>query len=166
MLVNDDQPSSADDDSRRIEQEIRSRRSADLASVLAGQDGGGHLKGASPTPVLQRAMIEIQQWLAASLYDGEGALRAVILRRLELEAERLESGLGDPAATVGAWLDRVLPRPTVVAELVRQADMEWGRLYGERPHFDRPGQAPHPDDPYTVAGVTASLTDLRRRCPD
>ena len=164
MTEKNDETASQDTDARRIEREIRAQRRADLALALAGRDGGGHLKGASPTPVLRRALLEIEHWLAANLSDNEGALTPVILRRLALADEQLEAGLGNPAATVAAWLDDVLSQPAALAELVRQADMDWGRLYDERPHFERPGEAPHPDDPYTVAGVTALLTELRRRC--
>lgn len=155
-----------DDEARRIEREIRSRRKADLAAALAGRDGGGHLKGASPTPVLQRAVMEIEQWLDANLRDHEGALASVILRRLTAQPESLAEGLGAPAVTVGAWLDRILAQPAAVGDLVREADMEWGRLYDERPRFEKPGEAPHPDDPYTVDGVNALLVTLRRLCRD
>ena len=152
-----------DAEQRRIEREARSRR-PDFATIIAGHDGGGHLKGASPTPVLRRALLEIEQWLATELPDHEGALRPVILRRLALQSEQLEAGLGHPAVTVGTWLDTILPRPEAMAELVRQADMEWGQLYHERPHFERADEPTHADDPYTVAGVTALLAELRRRC--
>jgi hypothetical protein len=47
-----------------------------------------------------------------------------------------------------------------LGELVREADAEWGRVMGERPRFDVPGQAPDPDDPYTVASVRAALARL------
>jgi hypothetical protein len=45
-------------------------------------------------------------------------------------------------------------------ELVREADAEWGRTFGERPYFDREGQPPHPDDPYTAQSVRAVLERL------
>jgi hypothetical protein len=152
-----------DDEDRRIEQEIRRQRRATLAGALAGRDGGGHLKGASPTPVIQRALLEIDHWLAAHLPDGPGSLQTVILRHLAGHPDLLEAGLGDPAGTMARWLDKLLAVPAALAELVREADMEWGSQYQERPHFERPGQDPSPDDPYTVAGVTSLLTDLRGR---
>jgi len=151
------------DELRRIEREIRSRRGADLARALAGRDGGGHLKGASPTPVVQRARLELQQWLEEHLRDADGALRTVILRRLSDRTELLERNLGRPAATVATWLDQVLPHPGLVAELVREADVEWGRRFDERPRFERSGEEPTPDDPYTVAGVSELLEALRSR---
>ena len=154
-----------DEEERRIEREIRSRRSADPAAILAGLDGGGHLKGASPTPVLQRATLEIEHWLADHLHDPAGVLRDVIVRRLAGRPELIESGLGQPAVSVGTWLHLVLPQPAAVAELVREVDMEWGRRLGERPRFEVAGQPAAPDDPYTIAGVTALLTELCKQCP-
>jgi len=152
------------DEDRRIEQEIRAQRQSSLADALAGQDNGSHLKGASPTPVLKRALLEIDQWLSRCLRDNEGSLMAVILRRLRQRPEQLEAGLGTPAVTVAAWLDMVLAHDSILEDLVREVDMDWGQRNQERPFFERPGQEPHPDDPYTKAGVRQQLADLRGRC--
>jgi hypothetical protein len=45
-------------------------------------------------------------------------------------------------------------------ELVRDADIEWGRLMGERPYFEKEGAPRHPDDPYTVESVRNALSGL------
>jgi hypothetical protein len=45
-------------------------------------------------------------------------------------------------------------------ELVRDADIEWGRLMRERPYFEREGAPRHPDDPYTVESVRTVLSAL------
>ena len=153
-----------DDEKRRIEREIRATRRADLASALAGRDGGGHLAGASPTPVIRRALLEIDQWLRAHLDDSDGDLRAAILARLEALPDRLEHGLGRPEATVAAWLDGILANAGAVADLVLDADRRWGARTGERPRFEQPDRPAADDDPYTIAGVTAALQTLRRRC--
>lgn len=36
----------------------------------------------------------------------------------------------------------------------------------ERPHFELEGAPPHPDDPYTVASVRKSLSDLLEQLTD
>jgi len=158
-MKNDDR-----DDDRRIEQEIRLQRRGSLADALAGRDNGSHLKGASPTPVINRALLEIEQWLRSHLVDNEGSLTIVIKRRLQLRTRELEDGLGNPASTVSGWLQAVLANDSVLEDLVREVDMEWGRRNQERPFFERPGQEPHPDDPYTMAGVRKQLTMLQSRC--
>ncbi|MBD3220813.1 hypothetical protein GF314_06185 [bacterium] len=147
---------------RAIEQEARRRRS-DLAGLLAGRDGGDHLRGASPTPVIRRALLEIEQWLQDHLDATDPALVRVLLRWLAARPERLEAGVGRPAATLADWLPRLLDSPAVMRDLVREIDMAWGELNQERPHFERPGEPPHPDDPYTLASVTRTLETLRDR---
>jgi len=151
------------DHDRQIEQEARQHLRATLAAALAGRDGGGHLRGASPTPVLTRALLEIDQWLREELTDSAGSLRTVILRRLEALPELLEAGLGRPADTVAVWLERMLARPGAMTDLVREADMVWGEQYAERPRFERAGNDPAADDPYTLAGVMRLLTALHAR---
>jgi hypothetical protein len=48
-------------------------------------------------------------------------------------------------------------------ELVRAADIEWGRGMGERPYFAKEG-APHdPDDSYTVESVRNALSGLLKQ---
>jgi len=151
------------DEARRVEQEARRARSADLASLLASRDAGSHLRGASPTPVVARALLEVRQWLASHLRDHEGSLTPVLLRHLAGATDLLESNLGRPQRTVARWLEQVLARPNLVADLVRETDRQWGQQYQERPHFERPGEPPDPDDPYTVTGVTAELERLQEQ---
>ena len=66
----------------------------------------------------------------------------------------------------GRWSERNFERhrAALLADLVREVDMEWGRREQERPRFERPGEPPAADDPYTVASVTETLADLRARC--
>jgi hypothetical protein len=45
-------------------------------------------------------------------------------------------------------------------ELTREADVEWGRVFGERPYFEKEGRPPDPDDPYTHDSVRAALVKL------
>ncbi|HOX25536.1 MAG TPA: hypothetical protein PLL30_11805 [Candidatus Krumholzibacteria bacterium] len=152
-----------DDERARIERDARLHLRASLTAALAGRDGGGHLRGASPTPVITRALLEIDLWLRDALVDPAGCLRIVILRRLEGLPDLLEAGLGQPAATVAVWLERLLALPGAMTDLVRETDMTWGQRFAERPRFERDGQQPEPDDEYTIAGVTRLLTDLHRR---
>ena len=55
---------------------------------------------------------------------------------------------------------RVLNSDYLVEELVRDADVEWGRVMGERPHFEKAGSPHDPDDPYTVESVRNALSGL------
>jgi hypothetical protein len=48
------------------------------------------------------------------------------------------------AAGAHAFLQRVLDSEHLLGEIVREADVEWGRLHGERPHFEKAGRQPLP----------------------
>jgi hypothetical protein len=55
---------------------------------------------------------------------------------------------------------RILDSDYLLNELVREADVEWGRVQGERPYFEAEGSPPHPDDPYTFESVRKTLAGL------
>lgn len=161
-------PLSADEDSSLspsdadIQQDIRRGRPFSLAEAI-GQEAGGFMKGESPVPKLVQAQGEALQILKANLEDLEGALQQVLARWLEDDPMRLSRHLEDPAEAVKDLLRSVLASPETLYDLVHQTDVLWGRLYGERPHFQRPGQAPHPDDEYTHESVRAALTACLER---
>ena len=76
---------------------------------------------------------------------------------------RLSRYLDSPLGAVKDLLETILASPATLYELVHQTDVLWGRLYDERPHFQRPGQAPHPDDEYTHESVRAALEACLQR---
>ncbi|MFN2370026.1 MAG: hypothetical protein ABR506_02605 [Candidatus Krumholzibacteriia bacterium] len=153
----DDGPPDAD---RALEDEIRRERPFGLAEAL-GRAGAGALKGASPVARTQQLLLGIRRLLETRLADPEGSLTRTILARLEADPPLLSSHADDAAAALASFLDGVLGPPGALADLVRDADARWGREYAERPHFEQ-GEAPHPDDPYTEAGVRSLLEDLHR----
>ncbi len=139
-----------------IQQDIRRGRPFSLAEAI-GQEAGGFMKGESPVPKLVQAQGEAVQILKANLDDLEGALQQVITRWLEDDPLRLSRHLEEPAEAVKDLLRTVLASPETLYDLVHQTDVLWGRLYDERPHFQKPGQPPHPDDEYTHESVRAAL---------
>lgn len=153
----DDRTPDAD---RAVEDEIRRGRPFGLAEAL-GRTGAGALKGASPVARTRQVLLETRRLLETRLPDPEGSLTRTILARLEADPPLLARHGDDAAAALVAFLDGVLDTPGALADLVRDADARWGREYAERPHFER-GGAPHPDDPYTEAGVRGLLAGLRR----
>ena len=68
--------------------------------------------------------------------------------------------LASPLAFLAAYCRRVLDSDYLLRELVRDADVEWGRLMGERPYFEKEGAPRHPDDPYTVESVRNALSGV------
>jgi len=144
-----------------LEAEIRRGRKFSLAEAV-GRAAGGNLKGASPVAPARQLVLQIEEILASLLPDSEGSLCRTIIARFNDNPPLLARHFGEPTAALTEFLDDVLNTPTALDDLVRQADARWGREFDERPHFEKPGQAPHPDDPYTGESVRARLCQLRR----
>lgn len=147
-----------------IEREIRQGRKISAKDVMARLAGPGAMKGASPVSPVQQAENEIGNWLADNLEDGCGALRAVVHRQLR-GSEQLLENLEKPLVVLAAYCGRVVASENMLREIVREADVEWGRTMDERPHFERDGAAPDPDDPYTIEGVRKALADALQKLP-
>jgi hypothetical protein len=73
---------------------------------------------------------------------------------------RLVDHHDEPLTVLADYLREVLGSEYLLRDLVREADMEWGRVLGERPRFERAGAPPDPDDPYTIESVRSKLSRL------
>jgi len=120
------------------------------------------LKGASPVSPIEQTGAAIANYLRAHLNDTGGVLAKVVLRHVRTSEILLEN-FDRPAAVLAGYLNQVLESETLLKEVVREADAEWGQTLGDRPHFERDGHPPHPDDPYTLASVREALTQLVQR---
>ncbi|HPF70438.1 MAG TPA: hypothetical protein PLQ13_07195 [Candidatus Krumholzibacteria bacterium] len=158
MRDDDHDPDVPADDDSALEREIRRGRPFDLAEAVGR---GAPLKGASPVPRTGQVLLGIRRLLESLLDDPEGSLAEALLARLADALALAPGQVDDPAAFLAAWLDGVLGSDARLDDLVREADVHWGRTYGERPRFEGDGP-PAPDDPYTRAGVRAALTRLRQ----
>ena len=159
-MTNDDRRKS--DADAEIEREIRQGRKFTAKDVLASLAGPGAMKGASPISPERQAEIEIDTWLGNNLSDHDGALRIVLRRRLKGSTLLLAS-LDRPLFALAGHFRSLLADDYLLKEIVREADTEWGRAMDERPHFEREGAPPHPDDPYTVEGVRRTLSEALER---
>ncbi len=148
-------------DDATVERESLLRHGFDPAAVV-GRAGAGALRGASPVPAAQQALLEAGRLLETHLADGEGSLARTLLARLADEPALLARHRERPAGALAELADKLLAEPLLLAELVRETDARWGRDYDERPRFEAPGRPPAPDDPYTEAGVRDLLLALRR----
>ena len=142
-----------------LEREIRKERKFTLEEAVGRMAGPGAMKGESPVTRMQQAEAEIESWLRSHLADAGGAL-AVMLHRQVKGSEVLLNNFDQPLVVLACCCKRVLDSDYLLEELVRECDVEWGRAMGERPYFERPGSAPHPDDPYTIESVRNALTGL------
>lgn len=143
-------------DDAALEREARSGRKFSMEEAIA-RESKGTLKGVSAVPPLRQAQAEISNFIRGNLKDSSGALVRVLDVRMKNHATLVGSHLGDPLAALGSEVKRILDKKPVLHEFVRQVDQKYGEMYQERPHFQRPGQEPHPEDEYTHASVSDAL---------
>src|SRR5262249_42509976 len=154
MSDNPDTPRSDGDD--QLEREIRKERKFTLEEAIGRMLGPGAIKGASPVTRKEQAEVEIENWLTQHLSSTQGELQVVLLRCIK-QSEVLLSHYDRPLGALAGYCQQVLGSDYALKELVRDADMEWGRVLGERPFFETQGSAPNPDDPYTLESVRSVL---------
>jgi hypothetical protein len=152
----DKQRSEAD---AELEREIRKGRKFTLSEAIGRMAGPGAMKGVSPVTRKDQAAVEIENWLELHFPAGEGELQVVLLRGVKGSALLLDN-YEHPLDVLASYCQRILSSDYLLQELVRQADIEWGQVRGERPFFEIEGSPPHPDDPYTFASVCKTLAGL------
>jgi hypothetical protein len=148
-----DEQSQAD---AELEREIREGRKFTLAEAIGRLADPGAMKGASPVGRKQQAEVAITNWLSCELLDSSGALRTVLLRRVS-SSELLLANYDQPLVTLTDYCQSLLDSDYTLQDFVREVDVEWGRVIGEKPHFDKQGVPPHPDDAYTLESVRESI---------
>ena len=159
---------SEDPDSRRVEadkeveRELRQSRKFSPQEAMARMAGPGAMKGASPISPVVQAETAIATWLDSNVADETGVLQALLCRNLK-GSEALLNKLDEPLKALAGHCDAILASDYLLKELVREADVEWGRRMDERPIFEREGSPPQPGDPYTAESVRRVLEDVRAR---
>jgi hypothetical protein len=148
-------PSKAD---AELEREIRQGRKFTAREAMARMIGPGAMKGGSPVSRVQQAETEIETWLKSNLTDSTGALQALLYRQIKGSMSLLDN-LDQPLLALAGYCQQVLASTHQLEELVREADVEWGRRMDERPHFSTEG-SPDPDDPYTNESVRTALGEV------
>ena len=147
------------DDDAELEREIRANRTFSLGEAIGRMAGGGMMKGASAITATRQAQLAIEEYLRCYLVDAGGVLGRVLLRDVGQSA-RLCDEHDPPLNVLADYVRTVLQSEYRLREIVREADMEWGQVLGERPYFERAGQPSHPDDPYTLESVRRALSRL------
>jgi hypothetical protein len=137
-----------------LQREIRAEREFTLAEAIGRMAGPGSMKGASPVAGMQQAAAEIQEYLNGNFGSTTASPLAGVLFRWVKESESLLNGFNQPLVVLAEFVRKVLNSEYLVKELVRQSDVEWGLMTGERPS---------PDDPSTLEPVRTALTQLAEK---
>jgi hypothetical protein len=162
--MSDEHPKPSTDADAELEREIRAERKFTLSEAIGRLAGPGMMKGVSPVTRKQQDVAEIQEYINRHLIDAGGVLAGILVRRVE-QSELLIHTLDQPLVALAGYIKMVLDSEYRLKELVREADVEWGRVYGERPHFEKEGCPPDADDPYTFESVHAALAKLLSGLP-
>lgn len=141
-----------------IEREILLERKFTPEEALMRQVGAS-MKGESPVVRMRQAEMHIGSWLRTHLTDSGGALEIVLHRGVK-GSELLLHNFEEPLVVLACYCQQVLDSEYLLKEVVRNADVEWGRLMDERPYFEREGSPRHPADPYTIESVRTALSGL------
>ena len=160
--MSDDQAKQRSKADAELEREIRFERKFNAAEAIARAAGPGAMKGASAISRVQQVETEIWTWLGGNLTDSTGVLQVVLHRHLKGSTLLLDN-LDQPFVAVARHCEQLVTSEYRLQELVREADVEWGQRMEERPHFNREGAQPHPDDPYTRDSVRTALDELLRQ---
>jgi hypothetical protein len=160
--MSDDQNTQRSDADAELEREIRKGRKFNLTEAIGRLAGPGAMKGESPIARLQQAGFEIETWLRRHLADAGGALQVVLLRNVK-ESELLLNNHDQPLIVLASYCQRILGSHYLLEEFVRDTDVEWGRVFGERPYFEKEGSPADPDDPYTIDSVRNTLSGLLKK---
>ena len=147
-----------------LEREVRADRQFTLSEAIGRMAGPGMMKGVSPVTRKRQAEAAIEDYLRRNLTDAGSVLCAVLLRGVS-DSDLLLGDYDHPLVVLASYVRQVLGSDYRLRELVRQADVEWGRVNGERPHFERPGCPADPDDPYTAESVRTALARLLDEAP-
>jgi hypothetical protein len=157
--MSDNQEPQRSDANAELEREIRKGRKFTLTEAIGRLAGPGAMKGESPITRMRQAGVEIENWLTSHLADAEGALQPVLLRGVK-GSELLLNNFDQPLIVLASYCQRILASDYLLKELVREADIEWGQVQGERPYFEEEGLPPAPNDPYTFESVGKMLARL------
>jgi hypothetical protein len=160
--MSDKQKTQRSEADAELEREILKGRKFTLAEAIGRLAGPGAMKGESPIARLEQAGVEIETWLRLHLADAAGGLQVVLLRRVK-GSELLLNNFEQPLLVLASYCQRILGSDYLLQELVREADIEWGRVFGERPYFEKEGSPAHADDPYTVDSVRNTLSGLLKQ---
>lgn len=115
------------------------------------------MKGDSPVPPLLQATTTILLFIDQNIADSPGALQATLKTWVKRYDTRVSCHLKAPLKALTEIVELIVSNQEFLYEFVREVDVQWGEIYGERPHFQQPGQPPHPDDEYTHDSVSESL---------
>src|SRR5262245_4273523 len=159
--MDETQEPTAPGEDENLEREIRANRTFSLDEAIGRMAGGGVMKGASPISRKRQAELTIADYLNCHMTDAGRVLGDVLLR--QIGDRLLRNDYDQPLAILADYIQQLLRFEHLLEDLVREADVEWGRVFGERPYFQQSGRPPDSHDLYTIDSVRDTLSRLTEK---
>ena len=148
---------------RALQKEILANRNFSLAEAI-GREGGSFMKGESAVPRPVRANNAIKQFLDSQLIDTSSAFATTLFTWAKADI-RVSRQLDTPLVALAQILESLLSEPTTFYEFYRQVAIAQATITGDRPHFQQPGEPPHPEADYSHKLIRTQLLELLEHIP-
>ncbi|MDY0162167.1 hypothetical protein [Desulfobotulus sp.] len=158
-MGSEDEKNKQQRENARLQREVRSQRKFTLAEAI-GREGGNFMKGHNPIPALDQIIAKLQVFLENHLQDSSRILLSVLQKTLKENDLQIAQHMESPFEYLHMFIGSHIETPALLHELTRQVDLKWGQIHNEKPFFQKPGEPPHPEDPYSHESVEQKLREL------
>ncbi len=124
------------------------------------------MKGESTVPRPLRATAKINRFILKYLANPNTSALSTALQSWVSQDIRVSRQLDTPLIALAQITASILAEPTTFHEFARQVAIAQGKLTGDRPYFQRPDTAPHPDADCTHQSIRTELVALLQALHD
>lgn len=142
-----------------IERDILRGRKFSIADAI-GREGGNFVKGFNPIPRLDQVISFLTVFIADNINDSSRVLMTVLQDNVKNDRMEIAENIETPLQYLHNLIKSYIDNPYQLYEITREVDFKWGQINDEKPHFQKPGETPNPDDEYTHGIVLKMLSDL------
>ncbi len=144
---------------KKIEKSAKQARKYSLEAGVAGQ-ATGIFRDVSPVPKIIQLKTEIKQFIRSNVRDSYGVLIRMLEQKVNNSDLLISKHSKVPLNALKEIVENILKTDRSYYEFVREVDQQYGMIYQERAHFQKPGESAHPDDEYTHESVKAVLEKI------
>ena len=148
-----------DEQDELIRRDILLDRKFSIAEAI-GREGGNFIKGHSPIPRLDQIISLITVFIGNNLNDSSRILMSVLQTIVKDDRIKIAESIEVPLEYLHNLIKSYVNNRELLYELTREVDFKWGQINDEKPHFQKPGEAAHPEDEYSHEIVEGMVKDL------
>lgn len=142
-----------------IEKQAKLNRKFNIDDAMSEMMGGS--LGESPVAKLEQVEMELSQLIDEDLNDVYGSLK-ITLKKVVVNSESIVAEyLDEPMLALHKILNNILDKDQSLYDFVKRVDSEYGRMYQEKPMFQKAGEAAKSGDVYTHESVKESLLEFK-----